>query len=312
MSGPDEFEQIARLFRPLTRGAPEALGLLDDAAVLPSQPGFDLVVTKDCIVEGVHFLAGTPPDLIARKLVRVNLSDLAAKAAGPYGYFLAVSWPASFGWPEREAFAEGLRQDGDAFGLVLLGGDTTSTPGPLTLSMTMLGWVPAGRAVLRSGAKAGDLLMVSGVIGDGMLGLAAARGEIADSDGTLRERYQAPTPRLDLRDVLRLGASAACDVSDGLVADVGHIGRASGVGFELDLGRVPLSGAARAWVDAQPDRAAAIARLVTGGDDYEVACTGSTPMPGFTVIGSAVTAVGVATRLDGLSVDCGAGGWRHG
>jgi thiamine-monophosphate kinase len=312
MSALDEFEQIAKLFRPLTRGAPEALDLLDDAAVLPQRPGFDLVVTKDAIVEGVHFLTGTPPDLIARKLVRVNLSDLAAKGAEPYGYFLAVSWPAGFGWPQREAFAEGLRQDGAAFGLALLGGDTTSTPGPLTLSMTMLGWVPAGGAVLRSGAKAGQLLMVSGVIGDGTLGLAAARGEIADSDGELQERYHLPTPRLDLRGVLRLGASAACDVSDGLVADVGHIARASGLGFELDLGRVPLSASAEAWLKAQPDRAAAITRLATGGDDYEVACTGSAPIPGFTVIGSAVAATGVVTRLDGLAVDCGAGGWRHG
>jgi thiamine-monophosphate kinase len=312
MSGPDEFEQIARLFRPLTRGAPEALGLLDDAAVLPQKPGFDLVVTKDAIVEGVHFLAGTPPDLIARKLVRVNLSDLAAKGAEPYGYFLAVSWPAGFGWPEREAFAEGLRQDGEAFGLVLLGGDTTSTPGPLTLSMTMLGWAPAGGAVLRSAAKAGDLLMVSGVIGDGTLGLAAARGEIVDSDGSLASRYQLPTPRLDLRGVLRLGASAACDVSDGLIADVGHIALASGLGFELDLGCVPLSPAASAWAGAEADRTAALVRLVTGGDDYEVACTGKEAMPGFTVLGRMTAEPGARVMLDGLAVDCGAGGWRHG
>ena len=151
----DEFDFIGQLMKPLARGAPEALGLLDDAAVIPSRPGFDLVVTKDAIVEGVHFLPSDPLDLVARKLLRVNLSDLAAKAAAPYAWFLAVSWPARCGWPERQAFAEGLRRDQDAFGLTLLGGDTTSTPGPLTASATLLGWVPAGQALLRSWARAG-------------------------------------------------------------------------------------------------------------------------------------------------------------
>lgn len=311
MSGPDEFDQIARLFRPLTRGAPEAFDLLDDAAALPGRPGMDLVVTKDAMVEGVHFLPGTPAGLVARKLVRVNLSDLAAKGAEPYGYFLAVSWPGAFGWPEREAFAEGLRLDGEAFGLTLFGGDTTSTPGPLTCSMTMLGWVPAGGMVRRAGAHVGDLVMVSGVIGDGVLGLAAARGEIDDPQGALLQRYQLPEPRLDLREALRTGASAACDVSDGLVADLGHIARASGVGMTLDLDRAPLSAPAKAWLDVQPDRAAALVRLASGGDDYEIACTGPAPLAGFTVIGAVVAGTGVAPRVDGQRVDAGAGGWRH-
>ncbi|HEY3695659.1 thiamine-phosphate kinase [Phenylobacterium sp.] len=311
MSDPDEFEQIARLYRPLTRGAPEALDLLDDAAVVPSRPGMDLVLTKDALVEGVHFLAGTSPGLIARKLVRVNLSDLAAKAAEPYGYLLATSWPASFGWPERQAFAEGLRQDGEAFGLTLLGGDTTSTPGPLTLSLTMLGWTPAGRMVRRAGARAGDLLMVSGTIGDGALGLAAARGDPPDPDGFLLARYTLPQPRLDLRDALRARATAACDVSDGLVADAGHIGRASGVALAIDLDRLPLSPAAGRWLDAQPDRARALVRLATGGDDYEVVCTGPTPIAGLTVIGEARAGAGVEVRAGGRLTDPGPGGWRH-
>jgi len=311
MSGPDEFEQIARLYRPLTKGAPEALDLLDDVAILPSRPGMELVITKDAIVEGVHFLPGTAPDLIARKLVRVNLSDLAAKAAEPFGYLLAASWPASFDWPQRQAFAEGLRQDGETFDLVLLGGDTTSTPGPLTLSMTLLGWAPAGRTVRRSGARPGDLVMVSGAIGDGTLGLAAARGELADPGGVLAARYGLPTPRLDLRQALRAGASAACDVSDGLVADVGHIARASGVGFVIDLASMPLSAQAGAWLQAQPDRAAGLVRLATGGDDYEVACTGARPLPGFTVIGSVTSEAGLAVSVGGAPVDAGPGGWRH-
>ena len=143
----DEFSEIARLFRPLSAGAPGAFDLLDDAAIVPQRAGFDLVVTKDAIVEGVHFPQGERPDLIARKLVRVNLSDLAAKAAEPFGCFLAVAWPKDFGPAEREAFAKGLGEDLRAFGVALLGGDTVATPGPFTASLTALGWVPEGRMV---------------------------------------------------------------------------------------------------------------------------------------------------------------------
>ncbi|MDB5436798.1 MAG: thiL, partial [Phenylobacterium sp.] len=195
MSGADEFSEIARLFRPLTGGAAGAFDLLDDAAVVPQRPGFDLVVTKDAIVEGVHFPVGERSDLIARKLLRVNLSDLAAKAAEPFGCFLAVAWPNAFGPAEREAFAAGLGEDLQAFGVALLGGDTVSTPGPFTASLTALGWVPEGRMVRRAGAAVGDLVAVSGTIGDGTLGLAAARGEIDDPDGSLLDRYRLPNPR---------------------------------------------------------------------------------------------------------------------
>lgn len=304
---PDEFGQIARLYRPLTHGAPEAFDLLDDAAAIPSRTGFDLVVTKDAMVESVHFLAGEAPDLIARKLLRVNLSDLAAKGAQPYGYFLATAWSKAFDWHARQAFAAGLKADGETFDLVLLGGDTVSTPGPLTLSLTMLGWVPSGRMIRRAGAVPGDLVMVSGTIGDGWLGLAAARGEIADPDGYLAGRYRLPSPRVELRESLLAQASAAADVSDGLVADARHIARASGVRLRLDLERVPLSAAAKAWSSGRADLAA----LVSGGDDYEIVCTGRAPIPGLTVIGDVVTGEGVEVRLDGAVVDVGAGGWRH-
>ena len=176
MPGADEFSEIARLFRPLTGGAPGAFDLLDDAAVVSQRPGFDLVITKDAIVEGVHFPIDERPELIARKLVRVNLSDLAAKAADPFGCFLAVAWPKDFGTAQREAFAAGLGEDLRAFGLALLGGDTVSTSGPFTASLTALGWVPEGRMVRRAGAQVGDLVAVSGTVGDGVLGLAAVRG----------------------------------------------------------------------------------------------------------------------------------------
>jgi len=308
----DEFSEIARLFRPLTGGAPGAFDLLDDAAVVPQRPGFDLVVTKDAIVEGVHFPVGEAPDLVARKLVRVNLSDLAAKAAEPFAGFLAVAWPTTYGPAERAAFAAGLGQDLQAFGVALLGGDTVSTPGPFTASLTALGWVPQGRMVRRAGARPGDLVAVSGAVGDGTLGLAAVRGEVADPDGWLAARFRLPTPRLELRVALLSHATAAADVSDGLVADAGHIAEASGCGLRLDLEAMPLSAPARRWLDTQPERAAGLVRLATGGDDYEVVCalSGTVP-PGFTVCGAIVSGADIEVRLEGRRIEVARGGWRH-
>ncbi|MDB5455120.1 MAG: thiamine-monophosphate kinase, partial [Caulobacter sp.] len=253
-AGPlDEFDLIARLLRPLTRGDPAALDLLDDAAVLPSRPGFDLVITKDAMVAGVHFLAAEALDVVARRLLRTNLSDLAAKGAEPYGYFLAVGWPSGTDFVARETFAQGLAKDGEIFDLTLLGGDTVTTSGPMVMSATFLGWVPAGEAVLRRGARPGDRLMVSGTIGDGWLGLLTQWGEVADPDGHLLRRYRLPEPRLGLRAALRGHAKAAADVSDGLLADADHVARASGCGVRVDLERLPLSAPARAWLAAQPE-----------------------------------------------------------
>ncbi|MCC7266040.1 MAG: thiamine-phosphate kinase [Caulobacteraceae bacterium] len=323
MSAPDEFEQIARLFRPLTRGAPEALDLKDDAAVLPQRPGYDLVVTKDAIVEGVHFLPDDPPELVARKLLRVNLSDLAAKGAEPFGYFLAVGWPKTFDAAARTAFAEGLRADGERFDISLLGGDTVSTTGPWFASLTALGWVPTGRMVRRGGARPGDVVLVSGQIGEGWLGLKAARGEIADPDGALAARYRTPEPRLALREALIAHATAACDVSDGLIADVGHIAEASGVSVGIDLEHVPISPAGEAWLAKQPDEQAARIALAISGDDYEIVCTCA---PGaeagfkavaaerrvvLTPIGRVREGKGVSATFNGQPVDVGRGGFQH-
>lgn len=310
----DEFAQIARLYRPLTQGAPEALNLLDDAAVIPQRPGFDLVVTKDAMVEGVHFPTGEPAELVARKLLRANLSDLAAMGAAPYGYFLATAWPKGTTLAERAAFADGLRTDGEAFGVVLLGGDTVSTEGPRTFSLTLLGWAPSGRALLRSGARPGDLVLVSGPIGDGWLGLEAMFGRIADPTGDLIQAYRLPDPRLDLADLVRTHASAGADISDGLIADAGHIAAASAVGLELRLDRMPLSAPARAWLTRQPDRAEALVRLASGGDDYELVLTagpdGAAAL-GLPVIGAVVAGEGVRVTVDGRQVAVGQGGWRH-
>ena len=300
----DEFDLIARLLRPLAEGAPEALELMDDAAVLKARPGEDLVISTDMMVEGVHFLPSDPMDQVARKLLRTNLSDLAAKAAEPYGYFLSIAWPARCDWSAREAFAKGLAQDQAQFGVKLLGGDTTSTPGPLTANVTILGRVPETRTVLRSGAKAGDVVLVSGVIGDGWLGLQAA---LAGLQSAALVRYRLPEPRLELRDALRQFAHAAADVSDGLIADAGHIAEASGLGLELDLDRTPLSPEGRAHVDQADDRMAALLDLAAGGDDYEVVCTIS---PGHVAAaiaraqasGLALTAVGRMVEGQGTRV----------
>ena len=316
-----EFDWIAQLLRPLTRGAPEALDLLDDAAVIPSRPGFDLVVTKDALVAGVHFLTDDPLDLVARKLLRVNLSDLAAKAAEPYAYFLAVAWPARCGWPQREAFAAGLRADQDAFGIKLLGGDTSATPGPLTCSATVLGWVPAGGTKLRSTARPGDVVLVSGVIGDGWLGLKAALGE-KEAPGAL-QRYRLPEPRLALRQALS-AAHACADVSDGLIADAGRVAIASGLAIDIDLDRLPLSQEGLGHVGSSTGRTAALIELATGGDDYELVCTAAPERAGAVIsaasaAGIDMTVVGRVSDGQGVRVFCGGhevavsrAGYRHG
>ncbi|MEY4249446.1 MAG: hypothetical protein RJA87_1079 [Pseudomonadota bacterium] len=307
----DEFQDIARRFRPLTFGAPEALDLMDDAAVIASRPGFDLVVTKDALVEGVHFLAGERPDRIARKVLRTNLSDLAAKGAEPYGCFLAVSWPPHYGTEARDQFAKALGEDLSLFGMALFGGDTTATPGPLTLSLTAMGWVPQGQMVRRKGARIGDDLMVTGPIGDGYLGLLAAQGRLPmlspEQNLALEERFHHPCPRLELGQALRFRATACADVSDGLAADAGHIAAASAVGLRIDLEQVPVSEAASAWLQRQDDPVKARLALVTGGDDYELVFTvppdqRETLMSDAATCGIRITLIGKVVSEPGVSL----------
>lgn len=323
----DEFDDIRTLFSPLSAGAPGAFGLTDDAAAVPSRPAYDLIVTKDALVAGVHFLADDPPGLIARKLLRVNLSDLAAKGAEPYGYFLSVHWPKDYGPAQRRDFADGLAEDQARFGLHLLGGDTVSTPGPLTATATLLGWVEAGAMVRRSGARPGDVVLVSGTIGDGGLGLAAARGALGMPDPAATEalasRYRLPQPRSNLAPAVRKYASAAADVSDGLVADAGHIARASGIGIEIDLDRVPLSAAAGQWLATRSDRTAALVELATAGDDYEIVCTAppeavepliadaAAAGTALTPIGRVVEGEGMRVFEHGRAVPVARAGYRH-
>lgn len=260
MDVPAEFSLIARHFRPLA--GPGAMELRDDAALLTPPPGRQLVLTADAMVAGVHFLPDDPPDLVGRKLLRVNLSDLAAKGAVPLSYLMTVSTPKATPEAWFTGFAAGLAQDQATYGVTLLGGDTTSTPGPISLSLTIIGHVAPGSAVHRFGTSAGDEIWVTGTIGDGALGLAVALGRLTDPTGFLLDRYRLPQPRVGLE--LAGIASAGMDVSDGLVQDLGHLCRASGLGAELLMDRVPLSDAARA---AGPDW---LETCLTGGDDYEL------------------------------------------
>lgn len=265
---PGEFELIAELFAPLARNAPGAFGLTDDTAVMAPPPGHELVLKTDAVVEGVHFLRDEPPDSVAQKALRVNLSDLAAKGAVPLGYLMALLLPS---WPDMawlRAFAAGLAADQQEFGLSLLGGDTSGTPGPLSIAITALGHVPKGAMIRRAGARAGDCVFVSGSIGDAGGGLAALRAGKAAAEPALVERYRRPQPRLALGQALRGLATAALDVSDGLIADLGHIADVSQVAIAVDAARIPLSAALRrAWGDGAAVRAA------TAGDDYEIAFT---------------------------------------
>jgi thiamine-monophosphate kinase len=270
-SGEDSL--IARYFRPLATD-PGAFELGDDAAVLKAA-GEYIVVTTDAIVEGVHFLPDDPPDTIARKALRVNLSDLAAKGATPAGFVLTLALrAANDAW--LKPFARGLGEDAAQFGCPLLGGDTVSTPGPLMISITAFGRVPVGQMIHRSGAQPGDRVVVTGTIGDAALGLAVLRGgatakALADVavNATLVERYRVPQPRNALARAIRDHAHASMDVSDGLAGDLAKLCAASGVSAVIDAPSIPLSAAAARLLARG---SVGIEALVSGGDDYEILC----------------------------------------
>ena len=292
---------IARYFRPLATD-PGAFGLDDDAAALKPD-GNDIVVTTDAIVEGVHFLPDDPPDTVARKALRVNLSDLAAKGAVPAGFVLTLAVrQADEAW--LKPFAAALGEDAAQFACPLLGGDTVSTPGPLMVSVTAFGRVPPGEMVHRSGAKPGERVMVTGTIGDAALGLAVLRGgkvHAAATDAAARaalvERYRVPQPRVALAEIVRRYASAAMDVSDGLAGDLTKLCGVSGVSAVIDLVSVPLSGAARDMVSRG---IVGQETLIAGGDDYEILCT--LPEDSVEAFAQAARDVGVAVSSIGTIV----------
>jgi thiamine-monophosphate kinase len=262
----DEFDLIRRYFAPLATSA-GADGLRDDVAEIA--PG--LIATKDAIVEGVHFLPDDPISTVAQKLVRVNVSDIIAKGGKPDAALLALVWPKSRPQPEIADFARALGADLARWGAHLVGGDTISTDGPLTLSLTLLGRVGERGPVRRSGAKAGDDIWVSGTIGDGWLGLMAARGTFgkltAEAHNLMVSRYRVPEPpRLPLADIVAKYATGSIDISDGLVADAAHIAGASGVRLVIQSADVPLSAVGQSYLT---NAKAELAALLTGGDDYQ-------------------------------------------
>ena len=251
-----EHTLIKQYFVPLAESFSGSLNLSDDAAILDVPEGQQLVVTKDAIAEGIHYVAGTEPALIAQKLLRTNLSDLAAMGATPLCYFLSLALP-TLDEDFITRFAEGLAADQKEFGIYLAGGDTIATKGAPVFSLTAHGLVPKGAALLRRGAKAGDAIYVSGTLGDAALGLASLRAQrsnpeldrhVADAprdDDYLLQRYHLPQPRLQLGQSLRGMATSCIDISDGLLADMAHICTASNVGAEIMLEQLPLSDAAK-------------------------------------------------------------------
>ena len=308
MTRPSEDDLIARYFAPLARHD-GAHGLKDDAALISPPPGHSLVVTVDALVAGIHFLPDDPPALIARKALRVNLSDLAAKGAIPYGFLLSLALPD--GWTESwlAGLAEGLEQDATAYDFPLLGGDTVRTPGPLVLSVTAFGLVPGQAVPRRTGARPGQGLYVTGTIGDGALGLLVRTGRDADFRAALQpdalealtERYLLPRPRMGLAGLVHRLAAASMDISDGFVGDLMKLLRASGVTASVDLGAMPFSAAAQAAIAASPAR---FETALTGGDDYELllaipAASRSAFESGAAATGTAVTRIGEV--LEGLS-----------
>lgn len=322
-----EFDLIARYFKPLAARMAGAAGLEDDACTWAPKPGEELVLTADALVAGIHFLPDDPADLIARKMLRVNLSDLAAKGATPVGYLMTTAFSADVDESWVASFCQGLAADQDEFGIGLMGGDTVSTPGPLSLSLTAIGTVPAGRAPRRNGAKPGDIILVSGSIGDGALGLKVLRHDFLGLEEShrrfLASRYHLPQPRVDLgRALMESGkVHAMMDVSDGLVADLAHITDASKVAATLRASGVPVSEAAAAIL---ADDMGWLPLILTGGDDYELLLTAAPSdvpdllgiaaeldMP-LTAIGEITAGTGVAVvDRDGAALELASKGYRH-
>ena len=321
---PGEFDLIATYFAPLAAD-PGSFGLKNDAAVFTAEGG--IVATVDAMVEGVHFLPDDPPDLVARKLLRVNLSDIAAMGGRAFGYLLTIALTRDLSEAWVAGFAKGLAEDQAAFGVTLLGGDTVSTPGPPSFSLTALGRVAPERVLRRDGAHAGDEIYVSGSIGDSALGLKVLQGGLEGLDESAREalagRYRLPQPRLELGPRLAEDgiASAAIDVSDGLVADLGHIAEESGLCADLSSAALPLSEPARQALAAQP---ALLETLLTGGDDYELLFCASSGQAKAVAdlsaeLGLPVTRIGHMTEgtgvrvlaRDGSPLDLEKAGWNH-
>jgi thiamine-monophosphate kinase len=324
-----EAELIERYLRPLSAGFAGAFDLNDDCAVLAVPEGQELVVSMDAVAAGVHFFADDDPADIGWKALAVNVSDLAAKGARPVAYVMSLAFPEPPEHAWLESFAAGLAEAQSAFTMALAGGDTDRRPGPLSITITAMGTVPAGRHILRADAHAGDLLFVSGTIGDAALGLElrrdpgqSARWGITPADeAALLQAYLRPRPRLGLRDALLRYASASMDISDGLMLDLQRLCRASGLGAAVPVASLPLSSAARTVVGGTAE---GWSRIVTGGDDYEIlSVVPSSLAPDFVAAAAAadvlVSEIGVLDDSQGVLIALPDGaplrpstaGWEH-
>ena len=312
----NEFDWIQTFLRPLA--GPEGLNLLDDAAIYSPRDNQDLILTQDTLIEGVHFFKGEYGAGTASRLMAVNLSDLAAKGARPIGYLLSIAWPNHLSGSELQnwmaAFSRGLKTEQERFGFSLFGGDTVKTDGPMSISATFIGVVPKGEAVLRSGAKIGDGVWVTGNIGDAYLGLQLAQdpSEILASNPkpedlwTWEAAFRHPTPRLLFRKTLRSTATACADISDGLLSEAGHIAKASQKRLTINLHDIPLSSASSWWSKLKEEETA-IVSLATAGDDYELLFTASPEKDALVKSGAAklnlrVSKIGIVS--DGQGVRC--------
>ena len=299
----DEFSRIARFFAPLAENYPGAFGLKDDAAILATPPGRTPVITQDTLLETIHFTGHEAPRLIAQKALRVNLSDLAAKGAEPFGYLLSLGLPSRCDDAWVEDFTAGLAADQQTYGIYLMGGDSVESPAGILITITAIGLLPTDKTMLhRSGARAGDAVLVSGTIGDAGLGLAAAQNKLQSE--TLLQRYLLPEPRTALIPILHRHATATMDVSDGLLQDATHLAAASGHALKLELGRIPLSGDADQWAQGKQD---ALLQLATSGDDYEILCTcpaiqANDFISDAAAIGINLTIIGTVTHGEGISL----------
>lgn len=270
-----EAEIIERYLRPLSSGFAGAFDLADDCAVLAPPPGEELLVTVDALAEGVHYFPEDHPEDIAWKALAVNVSDLAGKGARPLAYVMSLAFPEAPQTDWLARFAAGLAEAQERFGLALIGGDTDRRPGPTAVTITAFGTVPVGAMVRRATGRDGDTLLVSGTLGDAALGLALDRqpslatlwGLNEAEARDLRLRRRRPQPRTGLREALLGLATAAIDISDGLAKDLAHLARASGVSAHVRIDALPLSGAGRKALSAEPQR---IGEIVAGGEDYEV------------------------------------------